>query len=191
MAKEFFCDVETTGFDPKVNSIIELSYIMKIGGEESERGTHFVKPQRDEKISQKVCEFHNLTPTQMNERGSEQSIVKQKVVDVLRRYVNPWDAKDKFFFYAFNSPFDNQFIRDFWDRSGDKSQGYFGSYFWAPDICIMRLAAEKLKNVRSEMENFQQATVAKQLGIEIDESRLHEAEYDLELMMDIYSKVKG
>ena len=41
------------------------------------------------------------------------------------------------------------------------------------------------------MDNFQQATVAKQLGIEIDEDRLHEAEYDLELMMDIYDKVKS
>ena len=36
------------------------------------------------------------------------------------------------------------------------------------------------------MEDFKLKTVAKQLGIEIDESKLHDAEYDIYLTMEIH-----
>jgi DNA polymerase-3 subunit epsilon len=39
------------------------------------------------------------------------------------------------------------------------------------------------------MANFQLKTVAAFLGIEVDESRLHDAEYDIDLTMQIYDIV--
>jgi DNA polymerase-3 subunit epsilon len=39
------------------------------------------------------------------------------------------------------------------------------------------------------MENFKQGTVAKALGIEIDESRLHDALYDIQVCKSIYDIV--
>lgn len=39
------------------------------------------------------------------------------------------------------------------------------------------------------MINFKQSTVAKQLGIEVDESSLHDSEYDVNLLIQIYKKV--
>ena len=41
------------------------------------------------------------------------------------------------------------------------------------------------------MPNFKQSTVAAALGIELDEKRLHDSLYDIELCKQIYNKVKG
>lgn len=39
------------------------------------------------------------------------------------------------------------------------------------------------------MENFKLMTVAKAVGIEVDESRLHDAEYDIDLTYQIFKIV--
>jgi DNA polymerase-3 subunit epsilon len=39
------------------------------------------------------------------------------------------------------------------------------------------------------MENFKLKTVAQEMGIEVDESKLHDAKYDLELTYQIYQKI--
>ena len=56
-------------------------------------------------------------------------------------------------------------------------------------IDVMVLAGQYLMEERPKMENFRQATVAKQLGINVDESQLHNAIYDINLMVDIYKEV--
>lgn len=43
--------------------------------------------------------------------------------------------------------------------------------------------------VRNDMENFKLMTVAKTMGIEIDENKLHDATYDIELTRDIFYKI--
>ena len=39
------------------------------------------------------------------------------------------------------------------------------------------------------MENFKQGTVAKALGLQVDDTRLHDAEYDIEICKAIYDIV--
>lgn len=52
-------------------------------------------------------------------------------------------------------------------QNGDK---YFGSWFWSNSIDVMVLATPYLAAKRTEMENFKQGTVAKALGIQVDDS---------------------
>ncbi len=50
--------------------------------------------------------------------------------------------------------------------------------------------ADKVKKIiRAQMENFKQGTVAKTLGIAIDDSKLHDALYDIEVCKAIYDIV--
>ena len=49
-------------------------------------------------------------------------------------------------------------------------------------------AAEFLKEERSKFPNFKLSTVAKALGIVVDETKLHEALYDSILTRSIYRK---
>ncbi len=53
----------------------------------------------------------------------------------------------------------------------------------------MVLATPYLASKRAEMENFKQGTVAKFMGIEVDDNRLHDAMYDIEICMKIYKKI--
>ena len=97
------------------------------------------------------------------------------------------NKQDKFFLAGYNNAsFDNQFLRAWFLQNGDK---YFGSYFWSNSIDVMVLATPYLASQRSQMENFKQGTVAKALGIEIDESRLHDALYDIQVCKSIYDIV--
>ena len=71
-------------------------------------------------------------------------------------------------------------------QNGDK---YFGSYFWSNSIDVMVLATLRLLGVRPTMENFKLMTVAKTVGVQIDESKLHDAMYDIYLTREIYNRI--
>ena len=87
-----------------------------------------------------------------------------------------------------NASFDNQFFRAFFTQNRDN---YFGSWFWADTLDVMVLASNFLRDRRHEMENFQLKTVAKFLGVEVDETKLHDAEYDIYLTIEIFKIVTG
>lgn len=79
-------------------------------------------------------------------------------------------------------------LRAMFDRQGNR---FFGSYFWSNCLDAMLLATPALIDKRPAMPNFKQSTVAEYLGIKIDENRLHNANYDIELVQAIYDKVCG
>ena len=185
--KDLFLDLETTGLDPKEHSIVEISCFVEIEGWIKEVFTIFVKPDPKEKLDQRVLRLLDKTPTELQERGMTPVDAKKKLESKLSKYINKYNKLDKFFFLAYNSPFDNQFLRAFWTKADDQ---YFGSWFHTPDICIMRLAMDHLKKERKVMPNFRQETVAKHLGIKVEESLLHGAYYDVSLANRIYHIIR-
>jgi DNA polymerase-3 subunit epsilon len=70
------------------------------------------------------------------------------------------------------------FLRRFWEKNGDR---YFGSWFWYPCLDVMLVWAQILQPVRGELANFKLPTVARHCGIDVDDSRLHDSQYDIEL----------
>ena len=50
----------------------------------------------------------------------------------------------------------------------------------------MVLAAEHLAERRHLMENFKLMTVSKEVGLSVNEEKLHDAEYDINLTRDVY-----
>jgi DNA polymerase-3 subunit epsilon len=82
--------------------------------------------------------------------------------------------------------FDAQFLRGMFLQNNDV---YFGSWFWSVPIDVIILAQNLLIEERSKMENFKQGTVAKYLGIDVDDTKLHDALYDIEICYKIYLEV--
>lgn len=108
---------------------------------------------------------------------------------MLAKYVDKFNKNDKFFLVGYNNAsFDNQFFRAWFIQNGDK---YFGSWFWSNSFDVMVLASPFLATQRSSMTNFKQGTVAKTLGIHVDDESLHDALYDIEICKAIYDKVCG
>lgn len=106
---------------------------------------------------------------------------------MLGKYVDKYDKQDKFFLVGYNNAsFDNQFLRGFFSQNGDN---YFGSWFWSNSIDVMVLASHHLASRRHEMENFKLATVAKFMGINVDDEALHDAFYDIYLTKEVYKMI--
>jgi len=181
--KLFFLDLETTGVLYWKNGIHQISGCIQIDGEVKESFDFKVKPNPSAIIELEALKVAGVTIDEVNQY-EDMKLVHSKITAMLSKYVDKFSKTDKFHIVGYNNAsFDNSFFRAFFTQNGDN---YFGSWFWSDSIDCMVLASNKLRKVRSQMENFKLMTVAKQLGIEVDKSKLHDAEYDIYLTREIY-----
>lgn len=188
MAKLFFYDLETTGVKFWKNGIHQISGCIEVDGDVKEEFNFHVKPNPACVIEDEALKVSGVTLEQIN-AYPDMNVVYNQIKMMLSKYINKYDKYDKFFLVGYNNaPFDNQFFRAFFVQNNDN---YFGSYFWSSAIDVMVLAANHLKSTRHTMENFKLKTVANTLGVTVDESKLHDALYDIYLTRAIYRKING
>jgi DNA polymerase-3 subunit epsilon len=186
--KKMFYDLETTGLDKVVNGIHQISGCIEIDGEVVEYFNYKVRPKDTAVYDQGALDTVKITEAEMRQYPPMSEVYKQ-FTEMLSKYVNKFDSKDKFFLVGFNNAgFDNPFFRQWFEENGDK---YFGSWFWANSLDVFILATEFLLEQRQSMKDFKLMTVARQLGMEIDESKLHDAVYDIELTRSVYRIVSN
>lgn len=184
--KLFFFDLETTGTYPGKNGIHQISGEIVIDGETKERFDFKVQPNPQCVIEEQALAVAGVTREQVMAYPPMRQVYEE-LVSMLGKYVDKFKKTDKFFLVGFNNAsFDNQFLRGFFLQNGDQ---YFGSWFWSNSIDVMVLASAHLADKRHEMENFKLATVAKFLGVNVDENSLHYADYDIFLTKAIYDIV--
>jgi DNA polymerase-3 subunit epsilon len=182
--KKFFFDLETTGLDYKVNAIHQFSGCIELDGTIIESFNFKIRPFEGAIIEPKALETSNVTEEQIMAYPPAEEVFAD-FMRMLSRYVRKFDKKDKMFLVGYNNAaFDNAFLREFYVRY--QKDDYFNSWFWGNTIDVMVLASEHLAEMRVGMDNFKLMTTARALGIEIDESKLHDAEYDIELTRNIY-----
>jgi DNA polymerase-3 subunit epsilon len=187
MIKKIFYDLETTGLDPILHGIHQLSGCIEIDGKVIEHFNIKMKPFGSDEIDDKALEIGGITLGMLATYQSPQEAHAQWM-KLLGKYVNKFDKKDKYFLYGYNNrKFDDGFFRSWFDKLGDK---YFGSWFYQYTSDIMVLAVEHLLEDIPNMENFKLMTVAKHLGIEIDETKAHDAVYDIDITRQVYYIVK-
>lgn len=186
--KLFLFDLETTGLNAIRHGVHQISGKIIIDGLVKETFDFKVRPKEGALYDPKALEVGKVTEEQLKAYPSMQE-VKARLTQMLDKYVSKFDKTDKFFLLGYNNAhFDNEFFRQFFLDCGDK---FFGSYFWSNSLDAMVLATPKLILQRKTMTDFKQATVAAALGVTIDESKLHDASYDIELCHAIYDKVCG
>jgi DNA polymerase-3 subunit epsilon len=184
--KIFFYDLETTGLNPRMHGIHQISGAIRIDGKVEEFFDFRMRPYEGCLVDPIALSHSGLTPKDI-EVYEDPKTVFPRFLKLLKKYVDNFDKQDKFIMGGFNNAaFDNEFMREMFLRAGDK---YFGSWFWADSLDCRVLAMQHLKRIRHRMPNFKQMTVARQLGITVDEALLHEAQYDVSIMMQIYDKV--
>jgi DNA polymerase-3 subunit epsilon len=185
--KQVFIDVETTGVNHWQHSVHQISGGVYIDNELKESFDFKIKPHEKGKIEDEALAIGGLKLEDVMAYPHRSESYAQ-LTKILSKYVKKFDRQDKFFFCAYNAHFDNAFVRAFFKQCGDN---YFGSYFWSNNIDVMVLAAEYLKNERASMPNFKLMTVAKHLGIEIEEEKAHDGFYDIEITKKVYDIVIG
>lgn len=183
-----YIDVETTGLDPKTCAIIQLSGILEINGEIAETFDFKIRPNPDQAIYTRALEVTSIKMKDVLGAEYTQFTAYEKFIYMLDGHINKYDPGDKFYFVGYNSQtFDTQFIREFMNAHDNP---YYGSYFWHPSIDVMQLVAYAAVGQRNKFVDFKLGTVAKSFGIELDESRLHDALYDVELTREVFKLIQ-
>lgn len=184
--KAFYFDLETTGVNFWQHGIHQISGAIEIDGDVEEYFNFKVAPHPKAKIEDEALRIGGVTLEQIQAYPSMESVYTE-IIAMLSKYVDKYNKQDKFFLIGYNNAaFDNQFFRAFFVQNNDQ---YFGSWFWSSSLDVMVLATQHLKEQRHLMADFKLKTVARQLGIDIDETKLHDAEYDIMLTREIYQIV--
>lgn len=187
MKKRFYIDTETTGFSHSKNGIVQIGGIIDIAGEIMETVDIKVRPFDDDEIRDEALKIQGRTLEEVQSYQSPADAYYE-LESIMTKYVDRFDSSDKFHFIAYNSPFDNGMMRGWFKKLDDP---YFGSWFHNPDICVMRIAGDFLSDKRPFMENFKLMTVAKEVGIEIEEDEAHDAVYDAVITRLIHRFIRG
>jgi DNA polymerase-3 subunit epsilon len=184
--KLIYIDTETSGVNCKVNGMLQLAGMIEIEGREVERFDYKTQPFPDDVIEHEALRVNNFTRRQIMEFDKPYDVYL-KFIKMLGKYVNKFNKRDKFHFVGYNAGFDDGFLREWFKKNGDT---YYGSFFWFPVIDVMGMAGAKCMRTRGTFPNFKLMTVAKVLGIEVDESKAHDAMYDVEITRDIFKLIR-
>ena len=181
--KILFFDLETTGVNPNKHGIIQLSCSLEEKGKIVDSLNLDMQPYYKAVFDPKSTESHGKTVEDVQAfMTCEQGY--NKLLSFLNKHIDQFDKKDKATLCGFkNSSFDDQFLRKFFEYNGSS---YFGSYFYPNSLDVSVLATQFLLEVRNDLKNFQLRTVAEYLGVEVDETKLHDADYDVFLTRQIY-----
>lgn len=187
MNKILFFDLETTGTNPAKHGIHQISGKVIIDGEIKEEFDIHVQPNPQAIIEDEALKVAGVTRQDLA-TYVPMHVGYQQLIGILSKYVDRYDKHDKMFLAGYNvAAFDVPFLRGFFLQNGDN---YFGSWFWSAPIDVMVLAITHLMDDRPNMENFKQGTVAKHLGIDVDDNKLHDAGYDIDICYAIYQKLR-
>lgn len=185
MIKRFFLDTETTGVEIQDSYIIEIGGIIEYGNVYEEFALNSRPIEPDYELSTEAAIVHGLTREDIDKFPSCQES-HTSLIDILEKHIDRYNKTDKFFCYGYGAEFDMKHLRKFFQENDDQ---YFGSWFWHPWIDVMSLVMHSLTEERHRLENFKLSTVARYLGIEVDEERLHGTLYDNYLCREIFMKV--
>lgn len=185
---KLFYDLETTGTDERKHSIHQLSGMLEIDGAIVEEFDYYLKPHPKAKIEPEALSICGVTEEDIMSYP-DMKVAYNKLIALLDMYIDRYDNKNKAWLVGFNiNSFDNRFLRKFFELNGNQ---FFGSYFWSDSLDVMVLASQYLLERRTKMRSFKLAEVARQLGLEVECTTLHNAMHDNRLTREIYRIVTG
>lgn len=187
--KSFYFDLETGGLDPIKSPVLQFMAIVEVNGTEIDRINQYILPKSWEDAAPEALAVNKIDKifAEHPSKFISEAEFYDLLITFLDRYINKFNTKDKFYMVGYNSHhFDAQFLRALFLRNENK---FFGSYFWNPSVDVMLLAMAACYGQRHLLGDFKLITVAKSLGIEIIESRLHDAEYDVEITRELHKRL--
>jgi len=187
MINYLFIDVETTGINHKIHGIHQLSGCIEINSEVVEEFNYRIKPFIGCIIDEESLKISHTTIEELKTFQSEFEVFMEFSI-LLKRYVNQFKKDDKFFVVGYNVQFDIDFIEALFIRNNNY---FLYSLIWADPLDVRVLAIDKLRFIRHELEDFKLKTVVKVILGEsyLDESKLHNAEYDIYLTYEVFQKL--
>jgi len=112
----------------------------------------------------------------------------RKLETYLGQFVDRFNPNDKLVLIGHNVSFDTDKLRDFFTLNGSN---FYGSYFYQQAICTIQMATLylTLSSNMNQVQSFKLCDLCTYFSIKVDESKLHEAEYDVDLLIKLYKKL--
>lgn len=186
MHKRLYCDIETSGLNPQIHGITQIAAIVELDGKvvDSLNLPCLIRPE--EKIEAKALEIQGLFEHEIREGEGRHTARNAHIIftEFMRKYVNPYNKKDKFHFVGFNSQaFDAVFLNQWFRKNQDN---YFYAWFFNPTIDVYVLAGYFMEQVRVDFPNFQLATVCRRVNLPWEEEEAHDAMYDITMTRKLF-----
>ncbi len=188
MNKILWIDTETTGLNPAKHGLRELAYILIIDGQEVLRDVLQIDPRTYTKIvdiDSKALELSKVSIEDFNDYGiSRQQYQHFKLS--LSKYIDIENKYDKFNLAGFNVKFDNDFIKEWFEDSGDYDSEDFYSFFHYKVIDVFPLVITLKHLDFIDTKNDKLKTVCEYFNIPID---AHNALSDIEATKNLYELI--
>lgn len=189
-AKIIYLDTETTGPDAKRCGIIQLAAILEIDGQEIDTFETRICPRHDLEINAEALAISGTKAEDLQDFPTEGQAL-HAFRTWMGQHIEKFSKTDKAFFAGYNSPFDVEFVRAWFERNGDT---YFGSWFWSGSIDVMGAALWALRDQRARLPNFKLGTVAKHvLGSRVVELTadvgLHNARTNIRITRELHKRI--
>lgn len=188
-----YCDLETGSTDIKTTQVLSCALSMVQDKQLIAEEVIYIQPQQPELVEDGALEVNGFTRDQiMQPPFLPHAQAFMKIKSFLNIGVDPYKKNkqlgDKYFFTGYNiQAFDFPvFLDRIW--SIHEKGSYVWSYLHFPPLDVLGQWASILRNYRHMMPNFKLAEVCKFAQIEVDESRLHDAKYDLEITRQLHEK---
>lgn len=182
----FMYDLETGGLSPQFDAILQVAgFIVDEKLEVVDKICFYCQPHcADNNPNPRALEVNHISPSDIDEfMSSEEGVAKLN--GFLQKHV---EGEKKLTLAGYNSDgFDNLFLENWYKKHDDFAS--FDSFFHTKTVDVLKVAKGFFSNKVHKPFNFKQGTVAKYLKVEIDDSRLHEALYDVEVCLEIYRKL--
>jgi DNA polymerase III alpha subunit (gram-positive type) len=142
--KAFYFDVETTGLDPRVDSILKLAYIIEVDHVIVEEGVLCMKPidyttiKENGLLESRLRESSKVNGISIEDIEGFESDVEAfvKLRILLDKYIDKYDKGDKMHPIGYNVSFDLNFL---YQWASARQFKYLGSYLNHRYIDVMKL----------------------------------------------------
>jgi DNA polymerase III epsilon subunit-like protein len=187
----FHIDTETTGSDHKKHEVFNLAFTIEIDGVPYCKMELFMRPEKWDTIDQKALDYSGWTIERLKRLPGAASQIKLFEYVLyhidLRSAIQQKIQNPKLKIVEYGNRFDYRFLESMLSNHGSKLMNVNPlRYFDQQSINVLSLAKKKLPGLKS----YKLKDVARRLGVPVDESRLHSAAYDRDLMIRVYNILK-
>lgn len=185
--KYILLDTESTGLDPKVHGLLEIAALFcEFDGVKlitKKTVYHKTKPDPDQIWDPVVLEKFPPDMKEINSRPSQRTVFL-RFIDEIEHFVDKYNKDDKAYFVAWNAVHDEGFVREWFNRQNHK---FYGALFFPMHIDVLNILNYLTTGIY--LDTYKLGEVCKLFGIPYDETKLHTADTDAELVRALFSMV--
>lgn len=188
--KILFIDVETTGLNPDIHGIHQISAIMVVNDYVANTPQAFnsnVQPHPSARVDTRSLGIAGVTYNQLASYPPMEQVFGEFQA-FLSQYVDP-SGQERIYIGGYNSQaMEGPFMRQWYKHNGVEQM--FRSHFHSATLDVMTLAVKHYMDKGIHPVSYSLENMARLSGIPYDVSKLHDAEYDNRLAIKLYYKLE-